>query len=76
MDPLVYSATFLGYILGVKPLEESQKAKVRVIEDLNTIQIRLGKKELTPKQFDQFWDAPFEDLVKIVADQASLLLTK
>ena len=74
MDPLTYSATFLGYILGVKPLEEWQKRKVKVIEDLNIIQQRLGKGALTPEQFDYFWDAPLEEMLLITIDHSNLLL--
>lgn len=73
MDPLVYSAQALGYILGPKPLEDWQKAKVKVIEDINTIQLKLKKGSLTPKQFDDFWDGPLHNLTTIINDQASLL---
>lgn len=73
MDPLVYCAQTLGYILGLAPLNEEKKKRVLMIEDINTIQKKLGKGALSPKQFDQFWDAPLDHLTQIINDNSSLL---
>ncbi len=73
MDPLQYSVEVLGYILGPKPLSPEQKQRVRIIEDVNTIQLKLGKRELSPKQFDFLYDAPLNELTNFLNEQSSLL---
>lgn len=70
---LVYSALHLGYSVGLKELSFDEKVKVKCIEDINTIQINMGKGPLSPKQFDLFWDSTNEELCKIIHDQAAIL---
>lgn len=72
MDPLVYSAQFLGYIIGPSLREK----KVALIEDINTIQLVLSKKALTAEQFFTFLNCELSKLTKIVEDQAEVLKRK
>lgn len=72
MDPLVYSAQFLGYIIGPSLREK----KVALIEDINTIQLVLSKKALTAEQFFTFLNYELSELTKIVEDQAEVLKRK
>lgn len=74
MDPLTYCALNLGYILGLKPLSDTDKQKVCLIEDINKIQKLYKKGELTPEQFDTFWECSAQQLQAIVESHSSLLL--
>lgn len=69
MDPLVYSVQQLGYLLGPT---ESQK-KGAIIQDINTIQMKLGKGPVDMNQFESLMQCTLADLERFINDQSSLL---
>ena len=69
MDPLTYCAKHLGYILGPS---EAQKKGV-IIQDINTIQLKLGKGPVELEQFENLMKCSLDALEKFINDQASLL---
>ena len=69
MDPLVYAANRLGYILG--PSEAERKGTI--IQDINTIQMKLGKGPVDLNQFESLMQCTLADLERFINDQASLL---
>lgn len=69
MDPFVYAAQQLGYILGPSVSEK----KGRIIQDINTIQLKLGKGCVDAEQFEQLMNCSLTALEKFINDQASLL---
>ncbi len=69
MDPLTYSVRHLGYILG--PSESQRKGAV--IQDINTIQLRLGKGPVGLKQFEELMKCSLRELENFINDQANLL---
>ncbi len=76
MKQLIYNACALQYeVLGVKtkPLSDLDKERVCLIEDINKIQVALGKGPLTPDQFEEFMKSRTLDLELIVHDQSALL---
>ncbi len=69
MDPLTYCAKHLGYILGPS---DAQKKGV-IIQDINTIQLKLGKGCVDIEQFEKLMQCELSALEKFINDQASLL---
>ena len=69
MDPLVYAAQTLGYILG----PSVSQRKGAIIQDINTIQLKLGKGPVNLKQFEYLMEQPLNMLEQFINDQASLL---
>ena len=69
MDPLVYAAQTLGYILG----PSVSQRKGAIIQDINTIQLKLGKGPVDLKQFEMLMQQPLAMLERFINDQSSLL---
>ena len=69
MDPLTYSVQQLGYILG----PSVSQRKGQIIQDINTIQLKLGKGPVDLEQFEKLMRCSLNDLEIFINDQASLL---
>lgn len=69
MKILTYNPAALVYEI----LPSLNQRKGRIIEDINTIQIHLGKEPIDFEQFDMLMDCDLDYLQRIVNDQASLI---
>ena len=56
MNPLQYNPSALCYEVPGGALNDLQKEKVCLIEDLNKLQVALQGISITPKQFDALWE--------------------
>lgn len=75
MKTLIYNAGGLRYEIPAPPLSDLDKERVCLIEDINKIQIALGKGPVTPADFERLWTDPMDVLRNSVYDQSVILNT-
>lgn len=73
MRTLTYNAAALHYEVAAKPLSDSDKERVCLIEDLNKIQKALGERPINVAQFELCMSEQIDQLRSLVWDKQATL---